>query len=222
MKKKRFGFNNPKYIAFFLSLLALALFIFSSSMKDQKALSLILTILGVFSLVIGFVLLYLSYRKNFSRPNFFLYDRRRKTSITIEALTFDFANDNLSFYLSSFTPDSTELWSKIPRELIIQLQADPAFVPLVAFKMLHDVSIMNEEDILPIFLSTDERTVAFVCRALKNGGEREMADFLFDLKKNVEGQEERVVPFFQKNKLYFEAKAIQYIRKNIEKFDFED
>ncbi len=222
MKEKKFDFYNPKFIAFFLSLLALVLFIFSSSIKDQKMLSIVLTILGALSLVLGIVLLYLSYRKNAPRANFFLYDRRRKISITAEALTYDFADDNLSFYLSSFAPKSIELWSGIPRELVIQLQANSAFVPLISLKMLHDVSIMDENDILPLFLSADERTVAFVCRSLKMGGEKEMADFLFDLKQNVEGQEGRVVPFFQKNKRYFEAKTIQYIKKNLADFDFED
>lgn len=221
MKEKKFSFKSPKYITFFLSLVALALFILASSIKDMMALSISLTVLGAILLLFGIVYLYITSQKSV-RANFFLYDRRRKLSITQEALTYEFADDNLGFYLSTFVSKSLDLWNGLPRELLIQLQAESAFVPLVAFKMLHDVSLLNEEDILPLFLSSDERTVAFVCRSLKTGGEKEMADFLFDLKQNVNGQEARVAPFFIKNKRYFEGKTLQYIKKNIDQFDFDE
>ena len=78
---------------------------------------------------------------------------------------------------------------------------------------------MEEEDVEALFLSADKKTVAALCRAVKAGGDKELADIIFELKCDFERLRSRIIPFFKKNKRFFEGKIYHYIKDHIEEFD---
>ena len=219
MKEKQSFSVTYKWISFGLSLLALVLFALTFFIRIP-GLEFFFVALSLVSLVVGCVFLYLSYKgERGRRVNYFLYDRRRKTKISPKELSFDFMHDNLTYFVSGFADDALSLWRGIPRELEMELEAHPAFRTPVAFLMAYELSGSAAEDIEALFALADRKTVSFVCRAMKDGGDQEMADIVFEMKTSPERMASRVVPFFQKNRRPFEARIYRFIKSHIEEFE---
>ena len=218
MKEKKFSYKELKYLAVGVAVLALLFFALASVAKETFYAVLFFLLAGV-SLVVGCVLLYFSHRGNRAHSNYFLFDRRRKEALTLRELTFSFVDDNLTYYISGFAENALSLWQGIPKELAMDLTANPAFRTPVAFQMMYELSDLSPEDISIVFAAADKATVAFVCRAVKAGGDKEMADIIFEMKCAPERLGSRVVPFFTKNKRVFEGRIFRYIHDHIEEYE---
>ncbi|MBR2011299.1 MAG: hypothetical protein IKA06_06110 [Clostridia bacterium] len=220
MKENKFSFKEIKYLAFVSSILAMIFFVLTCVVKS-KGLSIFFGVMAGVSLLGGCVCLYLAHRISKTHTNYFLYDRRRGITLTPDELTFAFINDNLTYYISAYAENSLDLWNGIPKNLEMAMQAEPAYRTPIAFRMLYDMSQLSENDVLALFHASDKKTVAAVCRAVKAGGDKEMADVIFEMKCDFERLQARVAPFFQKNKRCFEGRIYHYIKQHIEEFDAE-
>lgn len=217
MKENKFSFRQLRLFAFALSALALVFFILACATNDGTAI--FFGVMAAASLFTGCVCLYLAHRITTKHTNFFLFDRRRGITLTPETLTFPFINDNLTYFLSAYVDKSLDLWEEIPKNLEMAFEATPAYRTPVAFRMLHDMSLQEEKDIVPLFLAAEKRTVAALCRAIKAGGDKEMADIIFEMKCDPERLSTRIVPFFKKNKRIFEGRLYHYVKNHIDEFD---
>ncbi|MBE6554744.1 MAG: hypothetical protein E7663_00725 [Ruminococcaceae bacterium] len=217
MKEKKFQIANAKYAATAMALLAFLFFIFAAITKSTGTRVFCIVLLCL-SLLGGCGMLYLAYGSG-RQKNYFLYDRRRKCKVSPKNLTFDFLNDKLSEYLSDFVEESIDLWEGFPQKLKIQLQADKAYLPPIAFRMLHDLSLRRPEDILAVFTTCDKKMLAFVCRAIKDSGDEEMASLIFHMKKHTEREKTRIIAFFTKNRRCFEGRIVHYIKTHIEEYE---
>lgn len=220
MKEKKFSLKDTKTLTLLFSVIGLLCFILACVVK-VKGLSIFLGILAGTSLLVGCVCLYWGHRTAATLQNDFLFDRRRRVKLSPDEITFEFLNDNLTYFLAPYTEDTLELWNGIPKNLEMALQAKPAYRTPVAFKMLYDMSLQSETDILALFSTAEKQTVAFVCRAVKQGGDKEMADVIFELKCDFERLENRIVPFFKKNKRCFEGRIYHYIKNHLSEFETE-
>ena len=219
MRENKFSFRQLRLFAFSLSGLALIFFILACATNDGTCI--FFGVMAALSLLCGCVCLYLAHRIVTKHTNFFLFDRRRGIMLTPETLTFSFINDNLTYFLSPYVGKTVELWNGIPKSLEMALEATPAYRTPVALRMLHDMSLLDDEEVEALFLAADKKTVAGLCRAVKAGGDKEMADIIFELKCDFERLRARIIPFFKKNKRYFEGKIYHYIKDHIEDFDTE-
>lgn len=218
MKDKKFLFKDAKQLSFLLSLLGFLFFVLACSSKI-KGLSIFLGIMAGLSIIGGCVCLYLWHRATFTQQNDFLFDRRRRVKLSSSDITFEFLDDNLTYFLSQYVKNTIDLWNGIPKNLEMALQATPAYRTPVAFKMLYDMSSLGEAEIMALFEASQKQTVAFVCRAVKQGGDKEMADVIFELKCDLQRLSNRIVPFFKKNKRCFEGRLYHYIKGHLSEFD---
>lgn len=216
--KKSFEMFKWTTFAFVLTLMFVVL---ASVPSMQGGLRTLWIFLAVVSLAAGVALLFFTYRKAPKRLNFFLYDPRRGRSISEQALDFDTANDRMEGFLAAFTDNPVHLWRGIPKTLAIELQAKEPLRPAVGYKMLYELSIATAEDAIDAFLSAEDRTVAYVCRAIRDGGDEDMADYLFKIKRNGDLDEEHLAAVFSKNRKFFEGHLMRYIKENMDRFAFE-
>lgn len=221
MKKNKFVFNQPKYIAFLLSVLAIVFFILTEISK-KTGLAVFFAIIAGLSFVGGCVLLYLSYRENKLRKNFFLYDRRRDCNIAPGELTFRFACENLEYFLSSYTENTLSLYEGFPKKLTIELDATPSLWTPIAYKMLYDMSALEDSEILARFSALDEENAKALCRAIRDADDKELADFIFSLKCNIKRDAARIVPFFKRNRERFEKRFMHYVLTHLEDFILDE
>ena len=220
MKNKKTNFREYRYMSYTLAVLALIFFVLAALMKENKFLIVLFAVLAVGSLIGSTVLLFKSYTTA-REGNFFLYDRRRKKTVSEKDLNFAFVNDRLDYYLSPFVEKSVDLWDGIPKDLNIKLQAEPVFCTPIAFKMMYELSLLSPDEVADRFDAADERTVAAVCRAVKAGGDLEMADLMFEMKRNFHREGQRVPPFFIKNKRCFEGRIMRYVKEHLTEFQSE-
>ncbi len=218
MSEKKFSYKVMKKWAFGLSAGALCFFVLACVARDVFY-AVLFGILAALGLLGSCVMLYLAHKGTVGESNYFLFDRRKKICLTERDLSFAYIDDNLTYYISGFAENVLALWQGIPKELEMDLTARPAFRTPVAFKMMYDLSEQAAEDIERIFTEADKATVAFVCRAVKAGGDKEMADIIFEMKCAPERFGTRVVPFFSKNRRPFEARIFRYVREHLREFD---
>ena len=219
MKENRFSFKQLRLFAFGLSVLALVFFILTCVTAGGACI--FFGVMATLALIGSCVCLYLAHRIAVTRTNYFLFDRRRGTVVSPEELTFEFINDNLTHFLCDYIENTIDLWEGTPKNLEMALEAQPAYRTPMAFRMLYDLSLREESDVTAIFHAAKKATVAALCRAIKAGGDKEMADIIFEMKCDPERLCSRIVPFFKKNKRFFEGRIYHYIKQHIHEFDAE-
>ena len=220
MKDKKTKAKEYRYLTYALAVLAVVFFVLGALMKDHIAPIVLFAVLAVSSLIGSTVFLFKNYQIT-RNGNFFLYDRRRKKAVSEKELDFAFVNDCLDYYLSPFIDKAVDLWDGFPKALNQKLQAEPAFTIPIAFKMMYELSLLTPEEVADRFEAADERTVAAVCRAVKAGGDLEMADLMFQMKRNFHREGQRVPPFFIKNKRCFEGRIMRYVKEHLTEFQSE-
>ena len=218
MSEKKFSYKAMKKMAVGVSVGALFFFVLACIAKEATYAVLFGVLTGL-ALIGSCVLLYLAHRGASGEANYFLFDRRKKICIAERDLTFSYIDDNLAYYIGGFAENALALWQGIPKELEMDLTVRPAFRTPVAFKMMYDLSALSAEEVAAVFAAADKATVAFVCRAVKAGGDKEMADIIFEMKCAPDRLGSRVVPFFTKNRRPFEARIFRYVREHLREFD---
>ena len=166
----------------------------------------------------GGALLYLRGRVNGPQVHFFLYDRRRARSRRYHELDGIAVQDAMGFYLKEFAKDQISLWRELPKPLLSQLDAQSQFKPLVTYRLLYVLAEADAERIYRTFSEANDRVVTYLCHAIADEGDNEMADFVYHLKNKRIEDRERVVQFFQKNKQRFAARALKCVERNFELF----
>lgn len=217
MKQNKFFFGRAKHIATLLAVLALVLFV-PAAMSNSTAISVTLYVLIVLLLLGGCILLYAAHRNKGERVNYFLYDHRRDSVIPKEELSFELINESVELYLSKYVDHVVDLWTEIPKRLFIQLDGDTAFRPLIAYRMLYELSDRAPEEILACFEEADLRMVGYLCRSIKEGGDRDMANYIYELKRYIEREGKHVPAFFRKNRRCFEERMFRYVERNMSDF----
>lgn len=217
MKQKKFLFDHAIHVATACAVLALLLFI-PAVLTGSKGLGVFLYIVIALLLVGGGVILYLAHRERGERANYFLYDRRRETARPHDSLSFQLVKDGVEAYLSDYVEDVADLWVDIPKKLRIQLDGDTAFRPLIAYRMLLELSTRTPEEIIACFECADTRVVGYLCRAVKEGGDSEMADYIFELKRYIDRERAHIPVFFRKNLRCFEDRMLRYVERNMSDF----
>ena len=217
MKERKFLFAHASHLATACAILSLVFFV-PATVSQNKGLGIFFYMISAVLLVAGGVILYLSHRAKGARINYFLYDRQRELFLSKKDLSFDVVNEGVESYLSDYVEQVVDLWSEIPKNLRMQLDVDVAFRPLIAYRMMLELSERGAEEILPRFLKADERIIAYLCRAIKEGGDRDMADYVFELKRHVDRDRDRVSVFFRKNRRGFQERMLRYTERHINDF----
>ncbi|MBQ8357171.1 MAG: hypothetical protein IJX39_05115 [Clostridia bacterium] len=217
MKENKFFSEHAIHLATACAVLALLLFIPASVVKTTGV-RVFFFVMVALLMVGGCVILYLSHRTKGGRIHYFLYDRRRNTVLPKSALNFELIRDSVDCYLSEYIENALSLWKEIPKKLRIRLEEEPQFKPLIAYRMLAELSTKDPENILDTFSNADDRAVGYICRAIHDSDDADMADYLFELKKNIEHDRARISVFFNKNRRCFEERMLRYVERHFEEF----
>ena len=170
----------------------------------------------IVSIVCSVYLLIGIYSENQNKINYFLYDHRRKRKVAKEALTPEFVCDNLDLLLSDFTDDLRTFWLEFPRKLTIYLKEHPAFRPLVCYRMLLLLSQITTQQAVELFSGSDLKIVAYICRGIRDAGDRELADYIFEMKENPDNK--KIAIFFKKNEECFSGRILRFVQQHLSEF----
>lgn len=217
MKENKFLFEHALHLATGCAILALILFV-PATMSKSPGLGIFFYILCALLLVGGGVVLYLAHRERDGRANYFLYDAKKGESLPVTALNAERVRQGVDRYLADYQDDLLSLWEDIPRDLRARLERKEAFRPLVAYRLLLALSECDGADAQVIFAGADDRAVGYLCRAIRDNGDEDMADYIFEMKKNIERDYARVGTFFRKNHRCFEERMLRFVKRHINEF----
>lgn len=197
---------------------ALFVFIFGAG-KSEGFKKVLQIIIGILMIADGGLLLTIVVMKSAEAPNFFLYDRATERNIDVRDLTFQQVNARMSMYMRQISESGRQIWDEniigSDRE---ELGEGGFFKPLVAYKMLYDLTVVENEDIWMLFTTSNPEVVKSLSDALTMNGDSEMGSTLIYLRENCAGDTEKPKEFITSNQKYIQSKMLKYVKANIEKF----
>ena len=147
------------------------------------------------------------------KPNYFLYDARTKKNVPLQKLTPQVINNRMNRYFAEFAPSEGKLWTDGILE-DPELDMSDAFRPVVSYKLLLDLAVMDQEKGWKCFEIATDATVDFICCGIEMNGEDEIAKNLRLMKAVQPFNVKYVRDYLINNKAYLQAKMFRYVRDN--------
>ncbi len=178
-------------------------------------------IMAVVLLLIGVAVFYLLYNSRDTEPNFFLYDTKTRVNNEPEELDFERVNSRMSYFMSTLTKSQERLWSdNVLTVNPARFGVNEIYRPLAAYKMLYDLSEVDQPETWSLFLCASTATIDALLSALRAAGEEDMLTKLRYAYENATDREdiEWLRDYIMKNRNYLSRRMMGYVRKNIEWF----
>ena len=205
-------------VAFVGGILILALLTGRAGSSFTKVLT---VMLGILSIMLSGVSLFVVYASQDNDPNFFLYDSKEKKNISEEELTFERVNSRMGYYMSLISTSQVQTWKKN----ILSCENDrfgpnDVYKPLVAYKMLWDLAEFDRPETWQLFNEAPPEVITGLIDALRLGGETEMCKTLRFFYEKTESNEdiEHIRDFVMGNAKYLSGRMMRYVTNNIEWF----
>ena len=184
---------------------------------DHTFTKVFLFIIAVVSLAAaGELAFILWFAKGGDEPNFFLFDRNTKRNIAAEKLDDKMINDRMMEFFAKYAQSEGKLWTS---GILENAEMEAQYKPAVAYKLLYDLAAINKEAGWKCFGSATVATVEFICAALEQNGDVDMAGYIRQFKNSQPMSMEQFKQFILSNKDYFSLKLGMYVRNNIGKFN---
>ncbi len=179
-----------------------------------------LTLFGIVLVAIGAALAFLACVAETDEPaNYFLYDSKTKTNISLEELDFDTVNHKMTVVMADLVSSAAKVWTENVFETRKEVfETDGVYVPLVAYKMLYDLADRADESIWTLYLMAPTTLIDSIADALAINADTQMGDAFKILHKKADGSYERTEKFLTDNKKYIQNKMLKYVKNNINKF----
>lgn len=195
-------------------------FIFGAGESDG-IINVLFIALGVVLILIGVSLALLAFAVGTrERANFFLYDGAKKANVSIDDLDFDTINKKMVFVMSKLTSSASKVWTEnvFASDNEVFADGDDRFAPLVAYKILFDLSERSNEGVWNLYLMADAAIIDSIVNALELNEDGELANAFKFLHENAAGNYDRTKKFLEGNKKYIQAKMVKYVKANINRF----
>ena len=220
---KNFIKQNLRLILFVLcgvlALTGILVFIFGAG-PNTGFLKVAFIIFGIVLILLGCALAFLAAVVGESEnANFFLYDSKRNINIPVEELDFARVNKKMTFVMTKLASSASEVWtSNVFEEDNEVYGGETTFVPLVAYKILYDLSDRANESIWNLYLEADPSIIESIASALELNEDNDLGKAFKFLHENAAGSYERTEKFLADNRKYIQNKMVKYVKANIEKF----
>ena len=203
-----------------LCLAGILTFVFGAGNSDG-ALKALFIVFGIVLILLGVALVLFAFVTcSAESANFFLYDTNLKSNLPVDELNFDIINKKMTYVMSRLTPTASRAWTEnvFNGNNEIFGNGDDSFVPLVAYKILYDLSERANEGVWNLYLLADASIIDAIAAALELNGDEELSNAFKYLHENANGDFERTEKFLLDNRKYIQAKMVKYVKANIDRF----
>ena len=151
-------------------------------------------------------------------PNFFLFDRAKKKNVPLERLTFQTVNERMNFFQTLICNSPEQLWQNDILDNNVKMGYRKVYRPLLAYKMLYDLADKDIAAYWDLLLHASPETIDSLCRALEQGGEKDMVKAFRYIMENQRENPTKIKEFVTGNMRYIRGRMLGYIKRNIELF----
>ena len=201
----------------FFAVLAIILFVFGMAYDKGVIVKVLLIVASLLVLLLAAEIAYLFVLSRNVVPNYFLFNPLLNLNISVSKLTFEMIDARMNKYLSTFAPSEGKLWT----DGILEGKANeinPAFRPIVAYKLLFDIAENDSEAAWKCFVLASDMTVEYIAGGVAQNGDSDMANAIRQLKRAKPINMKQTRDFLVGNKKYIKKKLYNYVVSNIDKF----
>ncbi|MBE6660797.1 MAG: hypothetical protein E7605_05275 [Ruminococcaceae bacterium] len=203
----------------FLSLVAAIIVLVSAASADASYKKVLLRISAVLFFVLVGLALYYFYLTRESDPNFFLFDQTTRKNVPVDQLTFGIVNERMDFYLSLISDSDEELWQGgVLAKNDGSFGREDVYRPLVAYKMLYDLTDRDDDVQWRLLEFAEVTTIRLLTRALKQGGDADMAQAIVELYRGEGEEGENLRDFLKGNQKYLRGRMLRYVKQHLDYF----
>lgn len=187
---------------------------------SEGVLRVLFVIFGIVLIALGCSLLFFAaVVSSDESANFFLYDGKTKSNIPLDELNFEIVNKKMTFVMTKLSSTASQVWTENVFELDNEVfNGDDCFIPLVAYKILYDLSERANESIWNLYLMASPSIIDAIVSALEMNEDGELGKVFKFLHENSEGSYERTKKFLADNTKYIQNKMVKYVKANINRF----
>ncbi len=195
-------------VLFFVSLFAI---------EDVAFLEVTLYVSAALCLALAVEFGYMFFVEKDSTPNYFLYHAQSKRNIPVQKLNFQIVNGRMNRYLSGYASSEGKLWTDRVFDNPY-LEMESKFKPAVAYKLFYDLAERDAEPGWKCFEIASDETVEFLCVALEQNNDHDMAKTIRMMKKANPINMKQVRDYIVNNRNYLKSKLYRYIYDHIQLF----
>lgn len=192
--------------------------VFRSASGDSAFRSVLGVLCGILLIIMSGLIFYYVYLIQDREPNFFLYNKHTHRNISPDKLLFSTVNEKMTFYISLIDPQNELLWKTDLLSENDRFGYRCVYRPLVAYKMLFNLIISDNEAEWAKFIDADDRQIGLLCDALDQNHEEEMTKAIRYIHTSFRKDPKKLIEFIKGNKKYIQSKMLSYVKRNIELF----
>lgn len=182
-----------------------------------------LLLIALVMLLLGAACLFAAYLHRSTEHHFFRYDAETGRNIATAELDFDRVNRRLGMFLRSLLGDDvypTILEMNIFREEKDSLGENGLLSPLIAYKILYDLSRYDRDEYWTLFVDADEQLIEDIAAMLESASDSCMPrDLIQCYELSVEtGDIRDIRDFLIGNQKYLSRRMLGYVRAHDEEF----
>lgn len=151
--------------------------------------------------------------------NFFLYDGQTGSNIPVEALTQQMVIERMTYFINELAASPEMLWSGNVLEWNSKFGHRGVFKPLVAYKMLYDLSLQEPDSSYWEYLANaSDESLGILCAALERAGEKKVVRAFQLILESEPKPGPQMKEFLNKNTAYFSSRMLWYVKTFIDCF----
>ena len=205
-------------IAVVLTVLTLA----GWSTSQSTLINVMLLLAAVLFLALGGLVMYLAMISTTVTKHFFLYDKNTGRNIKPGELTFDVVNKRMSYFMSRMASSERQVWSaNIVGSEDVRFGKNDVYRPLMAYKMIYDLTEHNSPEYWRLFANADAAVVSSICDALNDNGDAQLGATLVFLREHHADNLDKISRFFMDNRAYMQKQMLRYVQAHVDSMYME-
>ncbi len=177
---------------------------------------------AVLFLALGGLVMYLAVITTSVTKHFFLYDKNLGKNIRASDLTFETVNKRMTYFMSRMASSERQVWSaNIVGSDNERFGKDDVYRPLMAYKMIYDLTEHNSPEYWSLFTKADVAIISSICDALSDNDDAQLGATLVFLREHHADNIDKISRFFMDNRAYMQKQMLRYVQAHVDSLYME-
>ena len=177
---------------------------------------------AVLFLALGGLVMYLAVITTTVTKHFFLYDKNTGKNIRPSELVFETVNKRMTYFMSRMASSERQAWSaNIIGSNDERFGKDDVYRPLIAYKMIYDLTEHNSPEYWSLFAKADVAIISSICDALSDNDDAQLGATLVFLREHHADNIDKISRFFMDNRAYMQQQMLRYVQAHVDSLYME-
>lgn len=200
----------------------IAVVTFANWGEAQAIMSVLWLFAAILFAALGALVIYLAMISATVTRHFFLYDKNQGKNIKPSELTFEIVNKRMTYFMTRMASSERQVWTaNIIGSDDDRFGKNDVYRPLMAYKMIYDLTEHNSPEFWKLFAKADVAIVSSICDALSDNDDAQLGATLVFLREHHADNLDKIKNFFMDNRAYMQKQMVSYVRANVDSMYME-